>query len=360
MILIIIIVNYANKVSEGPMFKMTRTAAAAALFCAASTTAIAQGQADDPDFEQDREAILAMAGNYDVTFDFRETVVLTEGYELKEPKRSGGYEIVRVIEDTGDFISLQHILVVGEEGEEFPIKHWRQDWTYEPAEVLTFIGGNAWEMRAVPEDARDGAWAQEVYQVDDAPRYGAVGEWDHDNNVSQWTPPAEWRPLPRRDMTTRDDYDAVLAVNRHTVTPFGWVHEQNNSKLSLQGEPRVLVREIGLNTYRLDDGFPAEVGDSYWAATKDYWAGVRGKWEAIEAAGKPFGLTMQGEPEPLYQPLLALAGEVKEGKTTAEAAIAEAEQVIDKYTTTEIGTLEERIAKAHTPKEDSNNPAEEG
>lgn len=321
------------------MLTTPRIAALAALSCAAALPALAQDSA----FEKDRDAILAMAGDYKVTFDFRETVQLTEGYALKEPKLSGGYEIVRVIEDTGEFISLQHILVVGPEGEEFPIKHWRQDWTYEPTEVLTFIGGNAWEMRAVSEEDADGAWAQEVYQVDDSPRYGAVGGWSHENHVSQWTPPAEWRPLPRRDMTTRDDYDAVLAVNRHTITPGGWVHEQNNSKLVLDADPNVLVREIGVNTYRKDDGFPVEVGDTYWNATKDYWAGVRDAWEALEASGEPFGLTMQGEPEALYQPLLELAGEVEEGTKPAEDAISEARSVITEFTTSEIGSLPDRV-----------------
>ena len=67
----------------------------------------------DSTFEQDRQAILAMAGDYQVHFDFTETVPLHEGYKLKDKKLSGGYEVVRVIEDTGDFISLQHILVVG-------------------------------------------------------------------------------------------------------------------------------------------------------------------------------------------------------------------------------------------------------
>lgn len=327
------------------MLQTIRSAAMTVLLSTASMSAIAQSAGSDAAFEQDREAILAMAGDYKVTFDFRETVPLTDGYEAKEPKLSGGYEIVRVIEDTGEFISLQHILVVGKEGEEFPIKHWRQDWTYEPVEVLTFIGGNAWQMRPVTEEDRDGAWAQEVYQVDDSPRYGAVGEWTHDNDVSQWTPPAEWRPLPRRDMTTRDDYDAVLAVNRHTITPTGWVHEQNNSKLVLDEDPNVLVREIGVNTYLKDDGFPVAIGDDYWAATKDYWAGVRAEWEKLEAAGMPFGLTMQGEPEALYSPLLELAGEVEDGTKTAEDAISEGASVIAKYTTTEIGTLSSRIER---------------
>lgn len=296
-------------------------------------------------FEQDRQAILAMAGDFDVTFDFRETVSLTPGYELKKPKLSGADEIIRIIEDSGDFISLQHILVMKLGDETIVTKHWRQDWQYEPASVLVFIGGNAWETRAVSDAERAGKWSQTVYQVEDSPRYGAVGAWTHDHGISQWTPPAEMRPLPRRDMTTRDDYDAVLAVNRHTITPFGWVQEEENSKLVLRGDHHVLVREIGINSYKRTDAIPKD-GDDYWNATKEFWALVRADWTQLENSAQRFGLTVQGEPEPLYIPILDLADEVQAGKKQTKAAAEEAEKVIADFTTTDIGTLEERIAKA--------------
>lgn len=305
-------------------------------------TTQAEQTAQQQKFAQDRKAILAMAGNYKVEFKFTETVAFTEGYEPKEPYLSGGYEIVRVIADTQNFISLQHILVVGGE-EKMPIKHWRQDWRYEPAEVLNFIGGNAWQMRPVIEENRAGNWSQTVYQVDDAPRYGAVGAWHHDNGVSEWVSPAEWRPLPRRDMTKRDDYHAVIATNRHAITPAGWVHEQDNAKLSLDGEPHVLVREVGVNTYVRSDDFPTEVGDEYWAKTSTYWAGVRDIWNEIEAAGIPFGLTQRGEPDRLYMALLGLADEVAKGDQTADDAIAAAQVVIARETTTDLPPLAARL-----------------
>ena len=38
----------------------------------------------------------------------------------------------------------------------------------------------------------------------------------------------------------------IDAVNRHTVTAWGWTHEQDNSKVVLRdGTPRELVREHG-------------------------------------------------------------------------------------------------------------------
>ncbi len=295
-------------------------------------------------FEQDRQAILAMAGNYRVTFDFIESVSFVDSYELKDRKLSGGDEIVRILEDRGNYISLQHILVVGGD-DKFPVKHWRQDWYYEPESVLVYIGGNAWEKRAVDPAKAKGKWSQVVYQVDDAPRYGALGAWTHDDGVSQWTPPAEWRPLPRRDATTRDDYQVVNAVNRHAITPFGWVHEQDNSKLILTGEPQTLVREIAINTYKHVDDFEVSIGNDYWTATEEFWKGVRAEWTRVESENDRFGLTVQGEPEEVYNQILGFANFVADGEMSTKEAVEEARAVIAEYTTTDIGALSDRVSR---------------
>lgn len=305
-------------------------------------------QVSPADFEQDRESILAMTGDYKVSFDFTETVSFVEGYELKDPKLSGGYESVRVVEDRGDFISLQHILVVGPDHAPIVVKHWRQDWQYEPARVLTFVGGNAWEWRNVPKTAQSGTWSQTVYQVDDAPRYGAIARWTYDDGIAEWAPASEWRPLPRRDMTTRNDYHAIDAVNRHVITPWGWVHEQDNSKLILTGAPKALVREVGVNTYRTDDSYPISAAETYWAATSDYWAGVRAEWTRIEDANERFAITIQGETEDLYNPLLSLANEVKNGEKDVDSALIEARTIINSFVTPELGTLAERLRPTTT------------
>ena len=332
------------------MNKLVLLAAAGALAlsaCATTPETSAQqavgAQRTQADFERDRQAILAMVGDYKVTFDFIETVALAEGYELKDRKLSGGYEVVRVVEDRSDFISLQHILVVGGDTQ-FPIKHWRQDWTFEPEQVLTFIGGNAWDIAVVSDAKRRGAWAQEVYQVDDSPRYGAVGSWTYDNGVPAWQPAPAWRPLPRRDMTTRDDCHVVDAVNRHAITPAGWVHEQDNTKTVLAGgTPDALVREIGINTYVHSDEFDPAVAEEYWEATQGYWAGVRAIWEEFEIAGDPFAIALKGETGDLYMPLLTLASEVQEGDRTEADAIAEAARVIGEHTTLTLAPLAERL-----------------
>ena len=287
-------------------------------------------QAGDDAFQKDREAILAMAGNYKVGFNFRETVALAEGYQPKEPYVTGGTEIVRVIQDDGTFISLQHILVVGDD-EPMAVKHWRQDWVYEPERYLDYAGDNRWENRRVSRKDRRGAWLQVVYQVDDSPRYAAVARWQHDANVSSWQSPPTWRPLPRRDETTRDDYNVMVSVNRHTITPAGWVHEQDNSKLRLDGEKATyLVREIAVNTYDKFDDFDIATAERYWAATADFWRDVRTAWNQVAARSDSVTIKQEIDDKVLWERMLELAD--PDGDDQARSAGArEIAQVLDAY-----------------------------
>lgn len=272
-------------------------------------------------FEQDRRAILAMAGDYKVRFDFREALPMQADYTPLPPKLSGGHEVVRVIEDTGRFISLQHLLVVDMDGKPMVIKHWRQDWTYEPQSVLTYAGEGRWVVTPVPAAERSGAWSQTVWQTDDSPRYGGVGRWRHANGEDRWTSGPTSRPLARRDAIRNPPYDRYDSVNRHVLTPNGWAHLQDNAKIGLKdGRPAVFVHEDGLNTYAKFDDYPVAAADAYWAKTKDYWAGVRAAWDRSAADG----LVEVGEEAQngsVTGPrLMGLADALAEGKITAEAA----------------------------------------
>lgn len=313
---------------------------AAALLTGASPLA-AQAQtapaatARSAQFEQDRQSILAQQGQFKVRFDFQENVAFHEGYEIIEPKLSGGNEIVRLVEDTGDRISLQHILVMEHDGQSIVIKHWRQDWVYQPATVLTYAGPNRWVLTPVLEAERAGAWSQTVWQTDDSPRYGGVGRWTHENGLDQWTSGPTWRPLARRDAVRHPVYDRYIGTNRHALTPFGWVHIQDNLKEGLvDGELTAIVQEDVINTYRTDTTYNPAPGDEYWAATKDYWAGVRAAWEeVIQANG---GMTLEEEAEngsTTGPALMGMAQQIIDGLKTTEAAIAEARVIISEDAT---------------------------
>ena len=318
---------------------------AAALLAGATpaTTALAQTAALTANppaspvsrFEQDRQSILAQAGQYRVHFDMRENVSFHADYDPMEGKLSGGSEIVRVVYDKGDRISLQHILVMEHEGKAIVVKHWRQDWVYQPETVLTYAGPNQWTLTPVSADARQGAWSQTVWQTDDSPRYGGVGRWTYVNGLSVWTSDPTWRPLARRDAVLNPVYDRYLGANRHALTPAGWVHIQDNVKMNGRsgGEPIAIVQEDVVNTYDRSTSYSPKAGDDYWAATKDYWAAVRDAWDAVIA--RDGGVHVQEEAQTgvvTGTPLMDLAEKVQGGELTQDAAIAQARTIIETAT----------------------------
>jgi len=272
-----------------------------------------------PKLERDRRAILAMAGPYRTTFDFIETAGFTPDYEPARPYRSWGTEYVYVVADEPRFISLQHIIVMffldehGETQGPAVVKHWRQDWTYEDRSIHEFIGFNTWEERELSAEAAAGAWSQAVYQVDDSPRYEASGRWEHHGNYSSWISGHTLRPLPRREFSVRDDYQALAGTNRHTITPTGWIHEENNLKLVLEapGELReelpYLAREAGLNRYEriVDHDFSA--GDDYWSRSQPFWADVRTAWERIKDEHPRFELLPRVDDRSLFEVMFEYA-----------------------------------------------------
>lgn len=259
-------------------------------------------------FQQDRRAILAMAGEYAVDFHFAETVAMQADYELRDPYNSKATEYVQVLEDTGDRIVLQHILVIGENHR--VVKHWRQDWTYENTRVVDFKGHRTWESRKLNPSKVTGTWSQSVWQVDDSPRYESIGHWRHTANQSVWTSGTTWRPLPRREWSNRDDYDVMVATNRHVITPDGWVHEQDNYKLVLRDDRKeVLARERGLNRYTKIDHYDFSAGREYWDDTHEFWAAVRNQWTDILESRQRVQLAAQVDNETLWQHLFRLADE---------------------------------------------------
>lgn len=289
-----------------------------------ASTETGQTQAPASAFEQDRQAILAQVGDYRVRFDMRETVGLQADYQPLEPKRSGGTEIVRIVYDTGDRISLQHILVMYHQGQTILVKHWRQDWAYQPETVLTYAGPNQWTLTPVSAEERRGAWSQTVWQTDDSPRYGGVGRWSYDNGMTVWTSGPTWRPLARRDAVRNPVYDRYLGTNRHVIRPGGWVHIQDNVKMTGRngGGPQAVVQEDVVNTYDASTAFEPKPGDDYWAATKDYWAEVRAAWDAVIA--REGGVHVQEVAETgavTSAPLMDLADQINAGTLTAQAAV---------------------------------------
>jgi hypothetical protein len=205
-------------------------------------------------------------------------------------------------------------------------KHWRQDWQYEPTHVVEYRGRDRWQRRKLSGTASKGAWLQTVYQVDESPRYASVGRWEHSASFSTWLSGETWRPLPRREWSVRDDYQVLIGTNRHTVSPTGWVQEENNLKAVLTPTRDVdtsrpyVAREYGVARYeRIRDADFAQA-DVYYDRTKQFWDQVRDEWSNIFL--KQGEVTLKGPVDKLglFHPLFAQADALVEEGATASAA----------------------------------------
>lgn len=233
-----------------------------------------------------------MAGEFAVNFQFHETLSLQKGYEVKTGLyEEDAHELVVVAEDTPRRIALQHLLVVGDK---MVIKHWAQIWTFEDTRLCEFQGNNSWVMRDITSAEAEGKWTQLVTQVDDSPRYEGLGRWIHRGEISEWESGETPRPLPRREYSKRKDYEIVGGINRHTITPNGWAHEQDNTKLQLRDGKQVpLAREFGLNTYTRVSGFDFQAARDFWAREAPFWASVSGAWTEVQNQRNTFSIQDQ-------------------------------------------------------------------
>lgn len=290
------------------------------VFISAVSALIATGagaaEATGDKFQKDRAAILAMAGAYKVTFKFDETVTLSG-------KASAAYstealELVKVVEDSGKVIRLQHLLLAGPH----VVKHWRQDWVYEDTTINTYQGHHKWAPQRLGRHERAGAWTQAVFNVDDSPRYEGVGRWQHIGDHSMWESASTPRPLPRREYTKREDYDVVGGRNRHSITKDGWLHLQDNYKLAIRdGVSTVLGYETGVNVYTRTDAKPLAAAEAYWTKTAPYWAIVREFWDEHLDGRNSFAYN-KDEEEILIDAIEAVTQEFEADKLPLDKALA--------------------------------------
>ncbi|MEJ0038385.1 MAG: DUF6607 family protein [Gammaproteobacteria bacterium] len=277
-------------------------------------------------FERDRRAILAMAGSYRVTFDFLEVTPFTADSKRERPYQSWGTERVFLDRDDGKFISLSHILVMrivqkdGTLSEPLVTKHWRQDWRYEPAEVVEYRGREQWARRVLKQRDVAGQWSQTVFQVDESPRYASLGTWQHTSSFSSWISGDTWRPLPRREWSVRKDYQVLIGTNRHTIIPTGWIQEENNlkgaldDKRTLAADKPYIAREYGVARYERLQAPDFGAADQYYESTKKFWDDVRDAWTSDFHKQPIITLRAPVDQSGLFVPLFEQAEKIAAGE----------------------------------------------
>lgn len=276
---------------------------------------------------QDIKAIKDMCGCYEVEFNFAETFSPDKDYEYHDNYRSGGLEYVFPVSESNDKIVLQHLLIVGDT---MIIKHWRQDWLYENTDLYTYDKDNTWKYQELDKSDVKGQWTQKVYQVDDGPRYEGSASWVHVDGKSYWESVAD-APLPRREFSKRDDYNVMVRENRHEITKYGWLHEQDNQKVLRAQEDELLAWEKGWNTYTKTQDSKCNVAKEWWDEHEAYWADVRIVWDELFASKSTVKIKKKVEDKVLFMQLFDLQDELLAEDYESEKAQKEIKAVIQKY-----------------------------
>ena len=256
----------------------------------------------------DADAIKKMCGCYEVTFNFAETFNYSKDslYQPSKTKLDVGLEWAQLVTDEKGKIVIQHILQMGEGPNAHIIKHWRQDWLYENQDFYMYDGDNNWKYIKKTKGEVKGQWTQKVYQVDDSPRYEGSATWIHVDGKSFWENTTD-APLPRREYTTRSDYNVTVRGNRHEITSYGWVHDQDNDKVVREAgkEDIVIAKEKGYNVYKRVDDSRCAGASKWWVEHQEKWSLVRSKWDEIFGRNEDLSLELKVDNKPLYKHLFS-------------------------------------------------------
>ncbi|MCY4215744.1 MAG: hypothetical protein OXC92_02010 [Flavobacteriaceae bacterium] len=229
----------------------------------------------------DRQAIKGMCGCYQVGFNFAETFnySIDSLYKPSKVKQEKALEWVQLLEYDEDKIVMQHLLIVGPKQSQMIVKHWRQDWLFENQDGYTYDTDNRWNYVSYTADQVKGKWTQRVAQVDDSPRYEGTATWVHIDGKSSWESDAD-APLPRREHTTRNDYNVLVRTNHVLVYNDLWIHDQDNKKvIRRNGETDVLLaQEKGHNVYKKIEDEKCVAAQNWWTENREHWDSVRGEW----------------------------------------------------------------------------------
>jgi hypothetical protein len=269
---------------------------------------------------QDKAAIKNLCGCHDVTFEYTETFPSDSNYKPKGYKKiSGAIEYITVAEEGPRRIVLQHLLIAGGD----VIKHWTEDWQYENRTLLAFDKDDQWRKTELPAAQVKGQWTQKVFGVDDEPRYEGSATWVHADGRHYWESTSS-APLPRREYTTRSDYNVLVRTNHHEITAKGSIHEQDNKKVirSATGDS-VIVGEKGLNTYNRVNESQCEKAIAWWNEHEAFWALVRKSWDQLYRENTTVTLQKKVNDMPLYKAMNELEKKAH-GKALSGAALEQA------------------------------------
>ena len=279
--------------------------------------------------QPDKPNVDKLCGCFEVEFKYAETFAPDKDYKYHDREEiSGGTELTYPVEVSEKKIVMQHLLIITDS---MIIKHWREEWTYENPVMWNYKGDKVWEKQTLkPADVK-GKWTQTVWEVSDEPRYQGSSAWVKLDGRDTWQNTTD-APLPRREYSTRSDYNILRRTNRLSINDSGYLHEQDNQKIirSAAGD-RLLVSEKGINSYKRVPDADCAAGKYYWDQTKVYWGKVRKAWDDYISTHEVISLRDKVDGKVLHEYLFALAKDYTARKITDQEIDARIRKEITRF-----------------------------
>lgn len=269
-----------------------------------------------------------LCGCFDVQFKYAETFAFVRDYQFHDREEMRATELALPIEVSDKKIVIQHLLVMKDT---MVIKHWREDWVYEQPYIWKYEGNKRWTKQALKPEQYKGRWTQTVWEVDDAPRYQGISEWVNTDNKTFWLNTTD-APLPRREYSTRNDYNILRRGNKLLLTPTGYVHEQDNDKVLLKdGEEKLIAQEKGLNIYNKLSDDKCAAAKAWWEKNGAFWSYVRMAWDAALKNGTVINLQEKVDGKALHQHLAQLQKEFEAKNVASTEVTAKASTILKRF-----------------------------
>ena len=89
---------------------------------------------------------------------------------------------------------------------------------------------------------------------------------------------------------------SLQGVHELTITTNGWVHTQQNQKVSLgkEGQVSIVGQELGVNRYERISEPSLMAAETTWEKTGEYWKDVREAWVEVYQKHPAFSLKIGG------------------------------------------------------------------
>jgi hypothetical protein len=277
----------------------------------------------------DKKNVEKLCGCFDVEFKYAETFSPDKAYKYHNREEiSAGLELIVPVEVGDNKVVMQHLLVISDE---MIIKHWREDWSFEDPILWRYKGGKVWVKEQLPAAQVAGKWTQSVWEVSDAPRYQGTSQWVNIDGKTFWQNTVD-APLPRREYTTRNDYNILRRTNRIVLTNDGWIHEQDNQKIIRQdGTDKLLVEEKGINSYKRVDDSKCAAAKLWWEKNKEYWTSVRKVWNDYVTTHSVVSLKDMVDGKVLHQLLDDIATQYAAKKIQSSELEGKIKAALEKY-----------------------------